>query len=90
MEKRQLSVIIAGETGSGKSILALLFEEFLKKKGLNVTMDIDCELFDYGSEEKFRKTVTKTKKERLKAIAENTEITICQRQIIQKPNENES
>ena len=79
--KRQLKITIVGETGSGKSTMALLLEEFLKKKGLDVTMNIDNELFDYGSEGIFRDVIGKTKRKRLKGIAENTEINICQRQV---------
>jgi adenylylsulfate kinase-like enzyme len=32
--KRELGIIIIGDSGSGKSTIALLLEEFLKKKGL--------------------------------------------------------
>jgi predicted PilT family ATPase len=90
VKKRELGIIIIGDSGSGKSTIALMLEEFLKEKGLNVNMDVDNEIFDYGSEQKFRELYKKGGKKRIKAIAEKTEITIRQEQLNRRPKQDEN
>jgi len=83
---RELEIIVAGHSSSGKSTMALLLEKFLKENGFEVRFDLQNELMDYGTETNFRNLIGTTIVERAEAIKVNTKITLKQMQLKIQPN----
>lgn len=79
--KRDLTITVAGEAGSGKSTMVLLLEEFLKEKGFDVEIDLENELLDYGSEFQFRAVCSLDWQEKLKRIKTERKITLKSMQL---------
>jgi nucleoside-triphosphatase THEP1 len=73
---KELQITVSGPAASGKSTMMLLLEEFLKEKGFNIELQLENELLDYGTEERFRRTMQLNKNEREKNIKDFTKITL--------------
>jgi len=65
MEKKDLEIRIIGKTNSGKSSLAYLLKELLKKEGMDIQLNTNI---DYNDEDHFNNTMSKTIKERKKML----------------------
>ena len=78
---KELQIIVAGESNTGKSTMALLLEKFLKENGFDVDFKLQNERLDYGTESNFRKVIGTTISERTDAIKANTKIIIKQMQV---------
>ena len=78
---KELQIIIAGESATGKSTMMLMLEEFLLEKGFNVEVDLANELIDYGTEAKFRTNMSKHDVERIAALRKDIKINIKQKQL---------
>jgi ABC-type nitrate/sulfonate/bicarbonate transport system ATPase subunit len=76
MEKNNVVITVLGETGTGKSTLVLLLEDFLQEQGFDVEIDLENERLDYGTEVQFRAVCSLDWKKRLKAIKGKTKITL--------------
>jgi nucleoside-triphosphatase THEP1 len=77
---KELQITIAGPVGSGKSTMVLLLEQILIEKGFNVELQLEPEVFEHGSEERFRRTMAENFSEREKRLLKNTKITLTQMQ----------
>jgi nucleoside-triphosphatase THEP1 len=75
---KELKITIAGQTGTGKSTMMLMFEKFLMEKGFTVELELENELLDYGSKEKFRKIMKENVTERELALIFGTKIILKQ------------
>ena len=78
---KNLNVIIAGATGTGKTHITLLLEKFLKDYGYNVDVELTDEILEYGSEEKMRHIFAKDFEHRNDALSETLNIKIIQKQV---------
>jgi ABC-type bacteriocin/lantibiotic exporter with double-glycine peptidase domain len=79
--KKELTIIIAGQCGTGKSTIALLLEKFLQEQGFNVEFDLSNELRDYSDEEHFRELMNLNLRNRLEAFKSDLKITLKQIQM---------
>jgi thymidylate kinase len=79
---KDLQIIIAGATGSGKSTMMLLLEKFLVENGFSVEMQMENEALDYGTENRMRQIFLQNFDERLDAMKQNVKITLQQKQTI--------
>jgi len=78
---KELEITIAGQAGTGKSTMMLMFEKFLKEKGFTVELELDNELLDHGSDERFRRIMRENVTERELALILDTKITLKQVQM---------
>ena len=76
MEKRNVTIIVTGEAGTGKSTLAVLLEEFLTKQGFQVEMDLENEIIDYGGKVKFYSLMAEGWSKRLDILKGKIKITL--------------
>jgi adenylylsulfate kinase-like enzyme len=79
--KKELTITIAGQTGTGKSTIAVLLEKFLQEQGFNVDFDLKNELDDYNNEERFRYLMNFNLDDRLNALKSDLKITLKQIQM---------
>jgi nucleoside-triphosphatase THEP1 len=82
---KNLEIIIAGESNTGKSTMALLLEKFLRENGFDIEFKLQNEIMDYGTENNFRNVIGTTISERTDAIKANTKIIIKQMNVIHEP-----
>jgi nucleoside-triphosphatase THEP1 len=77
----ELKIIVLGNTGTGKSTMTLFLEKILKENGFNVKIDLENEIEDYGSEERFRKIVGEDWDDRINTIKCGKKITLKSMQV---------
>ena len=73
---KELQITIAGQTGTGKSTMMLWLEKFLMENGFTVELQLENELFDHGTEARFRRIMKENVTERELALMKNTKITL--------------
>jgi len=78
----KLEITIKGSSRTGKSTVALMIEKFLMEEGFFVKMDIENELVEYETEERFRNLIANNWDDRVDSIKEKTNIKIKQVQTI--------
>lgn len=83
MKKRELTIVVAGTSASGKSRVAYIINKALKEAGLtNVNFDLTDEIKDYGSKESFEDEMEHNFEFAIEAINEKTNIILKQVQIV--------
>lgn len=81
-KKRELQIIIAGTSASGKSRVAYIINKALREAGLtNIKFDLTDEIKDYGSEESYNKDMEYNLNKAIEAINQNSDITLQQKQV---------
>jgi len=75
MKNKQLTIIVAGEAGHGKSSMLYQLEKLLKENGYNVELDGN-NLLDFTSINDFHRKMKRNEEERLVELKENTQITL--------------
>lgn len=75
---KELQIIIAGKAATGKSTMMLMLEEFLLEKGFSVELHLENEIFDHGTEERFRRIMAENVTERELAMMTGTKIILKQ------------
>jgi len=85
MEKKKLTVTVAGAAGSGKSHLLFLIKSFLKDNGFDVNHNVS---YDLNSEIGFDWCVNTNFNKAIESIRQTTSITVNEVQTAQKPKEN--
>jgi hypothetical protein len=74
---KELTITISGEANTGKSTMLLWLEQYLKKKGFNVELSLsETELYDYGSELRFRNVVSTDFDEKINVIKTDRKIIL--------------
>jgi ABC-type polysaccharide/polyol phosphate transport system ATPase subunit len=82
MEKRKLTITVAGNAGSGKSHLLHLLKGFLRDNGFDVSHNVS---YDFNSEIGFDWCVDTNYNDAIEAIRKNTAITIKEIQTAVEP-----
>lgn len=77
---KELKIIIVGAAASGKSTMMMMLESLLIEKGFNVELDLELEMLDYGTEERFRRAMSQQVLERYESLLTNTKITLSTKQ----------
>jgi len=77
---KELQIIIAGPANSGKSTMMMMLETVLIEKGFSVELDLELEMLDYGTEERFRRTMCQQVIERYESLLKNTKIILTTKQ----------
>ncbi len=86
--KKELTITISGQARTGKSTMVLLLEKFLKEQGFDAEIEMSDELFDYGSEFRFRRIIGERLKE-IDAMKSGLKITLKQVQTSRNGSEEE-
>jgi ABC-type oligopeptide transport system ATPase subunit len=82
---KNLQIIVAGETASGKSTMALLLERFFIENGFEVEMKLENDVHDYGSEKNFREKFNSEFVVRKELLKQNTKVVVSQLQVVDLP-----
>lgn len=77
---KELKIIIVGAAASGKSTMMMMLESLLIEKGFNVELDLELEMLDYGTEERFRRAMSQQVLERYESLLTNTKIILSTKQ----------
>lgn len=77
---KNLQIIVAGPAASGKSTMILWLEQVLMEAGFSIELQLENELLDYGTEERFRRTMTENFTKREENLIKNTKIVLTQMQ----------
>lgn len=77
---KELQIIIAGAPASGKSTMMLWLEQVLMEAGFSIELDLELEKLDYGTEEKFRRTMQEHVTKREESLLKNTKIILSTKQ----------
>lgn len=86
MKKRELKIIVAGTSASGKSRISYIINKALKEAGLtNLKFDLTNELKDYGSERNFNDEMEYNLDRAIEAINENSNIILEEVQVTKQP-----
>jgi len=75
---KELQIIIAGGTNTGKTTMMLLLEDLLSENGFNVNIDFTEEIHDFGGIDELRKLYVNNRGKRHDFLTNEVEITLKQ------------
>ncbi len=78
MEKKNLIIIVAGQTASGKSRLTYLLKKFLRENGIEVEQELTV---DHPTEENFDKVMGKNINDVIDSFKKTRKITLREIQV---------
>lgn len=78
--KKELTITIAGQAGTGKSTFMYEFYKFLWVSGFDVDVNLDNEI-EFENEIDFRRKMIDNREERLNSLKKNVKITLRTMQV---------